>query len=85
MQTPPPPRLDPGGVGVVLIGDAALRIDGSREEILTSLFAVTARALEDAGIDHHTADELAQRILVRVEDRWQAIGLVVRNVDGADT
>ena len=66
---------------MLLETDPDLVVEGSLPNTLTPVYAVVVQTLEAAGIDPHTADDLAQIVTTRVEARWQAIGLVVRHVE----
>jgi hypothetical protein len=64
----------------MILDQTGLTVDGSLVEILTPVYTCAALSLESAGIDPHTADELATRIVARVHERWQALGVIIRDI-----
>jgi hypothetical protein len=68
----------------MILEEEGLKVLGSQVELLTPVYTSAAIALEGAGIDAHTADELATRIVARVHERWQSLGMIVREVKGVD-
>lgn len=66
----------------MMLGTHELRIEGSAEDVYAIFGRAAWDCLHDAGVKH--SEELANRILTRVELRLTAAGLVTRQIDSAE-
>lgn len=63
----------------LLVADES-RIEGPQGEVLHVLFGALVTTLEAEGMKRVDADNLAMRMLVRVQARWAGAGLVTRDI-----
>lgn len=63
----------------LLVADES-RIEGPQGEVLHVLFGALVTTLKQEGMKETDADNLAMRMLVRVQARWAGAGLVTRDI-----
>lgn len=67
---------------MTMLGTHELKIEGNAEDVFALIAQTAWHTLEQAGIAK--SEELANRILTRVELRMTAAGLVTRQIDHDD-